>query len=182
MVPLGSLEGKPYPTSYGSDLSADGSVLVGHTDYGSQVARSFRWTAAAGMEELGDLPGSGGNRVFRLSADGSVTVGDAFLNGRTATIWDATHGMRELKQALLDSGLAQQIEGWTFEYGAGVAGNNLTIAGSGINPAGQYDAFIAELGPPAIVQIPTVSAGMLVAFAVLLVAGALGRLRILRRG
>ena len=63
MVPLGSLEGKPYPTSYGLDISADGSVLVGYTDYGTQVARSFRWTAAAGMEDLGDLPGSGGNRV-----------------------------------------------------------------------------------------------------------------------
>lgn len=181
MVPLGSLEGKPYPTSHGLDISADGSVLIGFTNYGSQVARSFRWTAVTGMEELGDLPGSGGNRVFRLSADGSVAVGDAFVNGRTATIWDATHGMRKLEQALLDSGLAQEIEGWTFEYGAGVAGDNLTIAGSGINPAGQSDAFIAELGPPSIVQIPTLSAGMFVAFAVLLAAGALGRLRILRR-
>nr|AGC71552.1 autotransporter beta-domain protein [uncultured bacterium A1Q1_fos_517] len=182
MVPLGSLEGKPYPTSYGLDISADGTALIGFTDYGSQVARSFRWTAAGGMEELGDLPGSGGNRVFSLSADGSVAVGDAFLDGRTATIWDATHGMRELKQALIDSGLAQEIEGWTLEYGAGVAGDNLTIAGSGINPAGEHDAFIAELGPPSIVQIPTVSGGMLVAFAMLLAAGALGRLRILRRG
>lgn len=181
MVPLGSLEGEPYPRSYGLDISADGSVLIGFTEYATQVARAFRWTAAAGMEDLGGLPGSGGNRVCCLSADGSVAVGDAFVNGRTATIWDATHGMRELKQALLDSGLAQEIEGWTFENGAGVAGDNLTIAGSGINPAGQYDAFIAELGPPSIVQIPTLSAGMLVAFAALLAAGALGRLRILRR-
>lgn len=182
MVPLGSLDGKPYPTSYGLDISADGSVLIGYTDYGTQVAKSFRWTAASGMEELAGLPGSDGDRVWRLSADGSVAVGDAFLNGRTATIWDGTRGMRELKQALLDSGLAQEIEGWTFEYGAGVAADNLTIAGSGINPAGQHDAFIAELGPPAVVQIPTVSAGMLVAFAVLVAAGGLGRLRILRRG
>lgn len=182
MVPLGSLEGKPYPTSYGLDISADGSALIGFTDYGSQVARSFRWTAAAGMEELGDLPESGGNRVFSLSADGSVAVGDAFLNGRTATIWDATHGMRELKQALIDAGLAQEIEGWTFEYGGGVAGDNLTIAGSGINPAGQHDAFIAELGPPSVVQIPTLSGKMLAAFAMLLTVGALARLRILRRG
>jgi probable HAF family extracellular repeat protein len=182
MVPLGSLEGKPYPTSYGLDISADGSVLVGFTEYATQEARAFRWTVAAGMEDLGGLPGSGDNRVCCLSPDGSVAVGDAFLEGRTATIWDATHGMRELRQALLDSGLEQQIEGWIFEYGAGVAGDNLTIAGSGINPAGQYDAFIAELGPPSIVQIPTVSAGMLVAFAVLLAAAALGRIRLLLRG
>lgn len=104
------------------------------------------------------------------------------MNGRTATIWDGVHGMRELRQVLLDSGLAQEIEGWTFEYGAGVAADNLTIAGSGINPAGQHDAFIAELGPPTIVQIPTVSAGMLVAFSVLLVGGALRRLRLLSGG
>lgn len=64
---LGILGGED-PESYALAVSADGSVVVGHTDYGTQVARSFRWTAANGMEEPGDLPGSGGDRVFRLSA------------------------------------------------------------------------------------------------------------------
>ena len=38
------------------DVSADGSVVVGVSDFGSGP-EPFRWTEAEGMVGLGDLPG-----------------------------------------------------------------------------------------------------------------------------
>src|SRR5262245_25705618 len=38
------------------DVSADGSVVVGVSDFGSGP-EAFRWTEAGGMVGLGDLPG-----------------------------------------------------------------------------------------------------------------------------
>jgi probable HAF family extracellular repeat protein len=175
---LGDLAGSPSPASWGLDSSADGSVLVGWTD--DSEPKALRWTAASGLVDLAG-PGTQGNRVWKVSPDGSVAGGDAFVSGpssRIATIWDQAHGLRELRQALVESGLALEIEGWSLEYVAGIASDNLTIVGSGINPAGQYDAFVAELGAPSIVQIPTLSTGPLVAFAVLLAVAAVGALRL----
>ena len=75
-TPLGYLPGKP--VTYASDVTADGSVVVG---VGRIIAsggpsEAFRWTSGGGMVGLGDLPGgnyqSGASGV---SADGSVVVG-----------------------------------------------------------------------------------------------------------
>ncbi len=180
MVPLGDLADDPYAGSSGLDISADGSILVGFTDPYLGPTKALRWTAASGLVDLGG-PGILGSRVWKVSSDGSVAGGDAFADvpsGRIATIWDETHGLRDLRQALLDSGLAREIEGWSLDYVAGIASDNLTIVGSGINPAGQPDAFLAQLGPPSIVQIPTASTGALLVFAALLAAAAMRTLRL----
>jgi probable HAF family extracellular repeat protein len=57
-----------------SAISHDGSVVVG--GYWGGPPQPFRWTAEAGLELLGPLPGgSGGGEAINLSADGSVIVG-----------------------------------------------------------------------------------------------------------
>lgn len=180
MVPLGDLADDSNFGSWGLDISADGSILVGFTDPYLGPTKALRWTAASGLVDLGG-PGSSGNRVWKVSSDGSVAGGDAFGDApgdRIATLWDEAHGLRELRQALLDSGLAQAIEGWSLDYVAGIASDNLTLVGSGTNPAGQYDAFLAQLGPPSIVQIPTLSGRALAALAALLAVAAVGILRL----
>ena len=61
-----------------------------------------RWTEAGGFTILGDLPG-GTTRSFGydVSGDGSVVVGTSWTSlDREAFIWDAAHGMRNLKSVL----------------------------------------------------------------------------------
>lgn len=182
MVPLGDLPGTPYPVSHALDVSSDGSVIAGYSMGSSSPARAFRWTAADGMVDLGGPPGARDNFAWSLSADGSVVVGHSYVGSdAVATIWDAAHGMRDLTEAMAEAGLSQAIEGWDFESAAAVAADNLTVVGWGYNPAGEREAFLANLGPPSIAQIPTVSGTALAVFAALLMAAALQNLR-LRQG
>jgi len=61
-------------------VSADGSVIVGHSDsvHSTDVSdwEAFKWTPEAGMVGLGDLSGGAfDSRAHDVSADGSVIVG-----------------------------------------------------------------------------------------------------------
>ena len=68
---LGSLGGN----SNASEVSADGSVVVGYSNLPDGQGRAFRWTAATGMQDLGTLGGA--SRAWSVSADGSVVVGQS---------------------------------------------------------------------------------------------------------
>lgn len=181
MVPLGDLPGTIHPNSVGMDVSADGAIITGYSRVTSlpQSTRAFRWTAANGMEDLGSVPNATHTYGVRISADGTVIVGRAIVESEnTAILWDARHGMRTLREAMIEAGLIQQIEGWKLESAAAIAADNLTVVGSGINPAGQREAFIANLGPPTLVQIPTASPTALAIFAALLLVAGLAALKL----
>ena len=63
------------PGSAAFAASADGSVIVGEADSQPGI-QAFRWTAAGGMEGLGDVPGFFfGSSAADVSDDGSVVVG-----------------------------------------------------------------------------------------------------------
>ena len=74
---LGSLGGN----SNASEVSADGSVVVGYSNLPDGQGRAFRWTAATGMQDLGTL---GGQSVAEsMSAAGTKVVGNSYLpNGQ----------------------------------------------------------------------------------------------------
>jgi len=100
-IGLGSLPGHFGSVAHG--ISSDGAVVVGSTWFSQ--GRAFRWDAAGGMIDLGDLPGHADSLVARhASADGSVVVGWAAgvpltTGGRiphAAFRWDAQHGMTSL--------------------------------------------------------------------------------------
>jgi probable HAF family extracellular repeat protein len=70
LIPLGFLPGAE--NSSASDVSDDGSVVVGTSDGG------FRWTAESGMVALENLPSGRHPRgASGISIDGTVVVGDA---------------------------------------------------------------------------------------------------------
>jgi uncharacterized membrane protein len=119
-------------------------VVVGERRSGAD-SEAFRWTEAGGMVGLGDLPGgSFSSGAIAVSADGSVIVGSSLTDiGSEAFIWDATHGMRNLKSVLTASGL--NLAGWTLTGAGGISADGFTIAGVGINPQGQTEAWRATL-------------------------------------
>lgn len=80
-------------------VNRDGSVVVGNFYYGG----AFRWSSAAGMQDLGHFPGRLYAQAFDVSDDGSVVVGSsgtwttstgwAYLD---AFRWTSAGGMQDL--------------------------------------------------------------------------------------
>jgi probable HAF family extracellular repeat protein len=146
-VLLGDLPGGAF-SSAAKSVSSDGTVVVGQGTSASG-REAFRWTAAGGMIGLGDLPGGAFDSVaVDLSDDGAVIVGmGTSALGREPFIWDAEHGMRPLQAVLAAAGL--NLAGWRLTDVAGVSVDGLTIAGTGIDPAGGTQAWVATLPEPA---------------------------------
>lgn len=146
MLSLGQLPGGT--DSHAFAASADGSVVVGNSSTGDGTSEAFRWTSGSGMVGLGNLPGGYASYAFAVSADGSVTVGtgrDA-QNQDVALIWDPVNGLRSLESVLAARGL--DLTGWNLEDAVGISADGLTITGSGRNPDGQREAWVAFLPEP----------------------------------
>jgi probable HAF family extracellular repeat protein len=148
IVGLGDLPGGIFNSS-ATAVSANGSIVVGRGGVISvNNSEAFRWTQATGMVGLGDLPGGSFNSIaWGVSADGSVVVGTgSTANGINAEafIWDSANGMRSIQQILTnDFGL--DLTGWRLSSANDISADGLTIVGSGINPNGQSEAWIAKL-------------------------------------
>ena len=65
----------------------------------------------------------------------------AAATGKKAFIWDAKRGMRTIEQVLTDKGV--DIEGWDLFEAWFITGDGRTIAGDGLNPKGNREAWIA---------------------------------------
>jgi uncharacterized membrane protein len=159
MVGLGDLPGGDYG-SVATGVSGDGRTIIGASavENGSE---GFRWTAETGMVPIGGLLPGGNSELKAVSFDGSQIVGssvdslefiaDPMLAGGgyyqahwAAIIWDAQHGVRDLKQVLeADFGLS--LAGWQITSAIDISDDGLTITGSGINPSGQEEGWVAHL-------------------------------------
>jgi probable HAF family extracellular repeat protein len=147
MVGLGDLPGGSFFSS-AIGASADGAVVVGTGASAAGQQEAFRWTQVTGMVGLGDLPGGSFlSNAQGVSADGAVVVGYSFsAAGNEAFLWDAVNGMRNLREVLTAQGA--DLTGWTLQNATGVAvapGGTITIVGTGTNPAGQLEAWLARL-------------------------------------
>jgi probable HAF family extracellular repeat protein len=145
MVELGVLPGDRF--SVANAISADGLVVVGSSE--SVGSEAFRWTQKTGMVGLGALPGGGrDSRAFGVSADGSIIVGQSQgESGLEAIIWDATHGMRSVRQLLLSATDSNaSLRGWKLLSATAVSRDGSVIVGLGKNPSGNREAWIARLG------------------------------------
>ncbi|HWP30436.1 MAG TPA: hypothetical protein VNK96_01735 [Fimbriimonadales bacterium] len=145
MVGLGDLPGGNFSEAYG--VSADGSVVVGRGTSANGY-EAFRWTWLEGMVGLGDLPDGGfDSRAHSVSGDGSVIVGQAFSsNGYEAFIWDSVYGMRSVSDWLKANGVSVP-PGWVLGTAYDVAVHNgfAIVVGTGWNPSGQTEAWIARV-------------------------------------
>ncbi len=146
MEGLGDLDGGGF-SSKGLAVSADGAVVVGE-GLTADSFPAFRWTAAGGMENIGTLPdGLGLLDAFPrgVSGDGAIVVGAS--EGK-AFIWDATNGMRALKE-VLETDFGLDLTGWTLQGASDITPNGLTIVGTGFNPDGEFEGWIVTIPEPA---------------------------------
>lgn len=163
---VGNLPGGEQAMAVG--VSADGSVIVG-TDYVrdanfNSTLTAWRWTAATGMAVIATNLYVGG-----VSPDGQVIVGtDASSGGNEPAIWDAAHGLRNLRGVLEGQGLAASMSGWSMCCANAInqSGSVFAIAGEGGDPAGYIAGWVATLpsletpcpgidaNPPELVEVP----------------------------
>ena len=154
MAPLGDLPGGTFE-GFASVVSYDGTFVAGRS-MSAFGREAFRWSPGPGfgtMIPLGDLPGG----TFQstptgISADGSIVVGYSATGGTTnqptnsAFIWDAQHGMRDLKLVLTEMGL--DLTGWSLLGAGGISPDGRTIVGGGVNPQGFNEAFLVMIPEP----------------------------------
>jgi probable HAF family extracellular repeat protein len=144
-IELGALPGDT--KSRACAVSADGSVVVGSS--GCSDTEAFRWTQETGIVGLGTLPGGSRNSAaFAVSDDGSTIVGQSHSEfGLEAFVWDATHGMRSVCQLLSSkTDPDTSLRSWKLRSATAVSRDGSVIVGSGINPNGDREAWIARLG------------------------------------
>jgi hypothetical protein len=65
--------------------------------------------------------------------------------GSEAFIWDDTNGMQGLKDVLNSQGL--NLTGWRLTEASAISDDGTTIVGTGKNPLGQTEAWIANIAP-----------------------------------
>jgi probable HAF family extracellular repeat protein len=141
---LGDLRGGGF-LSWANDVSADGRVVVGVSG-SSRGDEAFRWEAGS-MRGLGDLAGGRfASEAIAVTGDGALVVGVSETDrGMEAFLWTETTGMRSLYTVLAEVG-AEPV-GWRLGASE-VSGDGLHLAGMGIDPGGNPQAWVAYVPEP----------------------------------
>lgn len=147
MVGLGALSDEYFQSS-AKAVSVDGSIVVGTSQ--SQGQRAFRWTEETGMVRL-DFPDPPYSqyRVYGMSWDGDTIVGEAVYIDRQsgAFYWTAREGFRMLDDVLTEHGIEAHQDWWGLGRANAVSADGRTIVGTGVNPEGDGEGWVAYLGP-----------------------------------
>ena len=135
MVGLGRLPGDT--SSQATAVSADGSFIIGMSGTSYIQQTGFRWSQSEGLINLGLYEALG------VSGDGSVVVGSVRTTG--AAIWDAAHGVRDLKQLLMAEGI--NMNNWSSNSAQDVSADGTIITGIG-NYNGQSRLWVVVIPEP----------------------------------
>jgi probable HAF family extracellular repeat protein len=150
IVRLGLLPG--WAISSANAVSADGTTIVGvGAPPGGIPPMAFRWTADEGLQALGGLAGGiGGSSAKAVSDDGSIIAGSSYSSvGWEPFVWTAADGMRSLRLLLLSENV-DNLSGWQLNDLRGISADGKTFVGSGVDPCGQSEGWIARLDGPAV--------------------------------
>ncbi|MEZ4334093.1 MAG: hypothetical protein R3F35_20275 [Myxococcota bacterium] len=90
-------------SALGNSVSANGSVIVGFSGFGSSGnPEAFRWTTSGGLQGIGRLPGDNISNAASVSGDGAIVVGGSGFRTVGADIvhqafrWTELDGMQAL--------------------------------------------------------------------------------------
>jgi probable HAF family extracellular repeat protein len=115
------------------------------------------------MVGLGFLPGTSWSDARGVSADGSIVVGYSWVYSSPtppqAFYWTADGGMQNLKDLLINN-CGLDLTGWRLTDAYGISPNGLTIVGTGINPDGYQEAYMATIPEPASAFLLIIGAGL----------------------
>ena len=99
------------------------------------------------MTALGFLPGGPvSSRATAVSADGAVIVGVSATAPQLSEvfIWNSVQGLRDLREVLIEQGVTDVVD-WTLTSATAISADGQTFVGSGTNPNGDLEAWIATL-------------------------------------
>tara|TARA_R110002111_G_scaffold82430_2_gene129892 strand:- start:35 stop:784 length:750 start_codon:yes stop_codon:yes gene_type:complete len=129
-------------------VSGDGLVIVGVAEFSAPHEVAFRWTEATGLVPIDDHgPEANGSAALAVNGDGSVAVGYMDSSIRVASIWDETHGMRDLNDVLVND-FNLDLAGWSLSAATGISADGLVITGMGRSPSGESEGWIAIIDEP----------------------------------
>lgn len=140
-------------------VSADGTTVVGYSrsSHGGDVINedeAFIWTMAGGIVGLGVLDtGATASQAFDVSADGQVIVGRSGTGRSEAVVWDGAGEIRAVREILEELGQGEELIGWSLTEVVGVSDDGRTLAGNGINPDGESEAWAAVIPEPSSLLI-----------------------------
>ncbi len=103
------------------------------------------------MIGLGIPTGGFSSKANGVSADGSTVVGYFYDGEGKAFIWDSINGMRDIADILAAEGI--DMTGWRLNGANAISADGRFIVGSGMNPAGDQEAWIAEIPEPATLSL-----------------------------
>ena len=141
MADLGSLPGATFTVPTATNF--DGSVVVGYSINTS--AHAFRWQANTGLTALPELPGAQFSEAYAVNYNGSVIVGvsgSSSASGGEAAVWNK-NGVQSIKTLLVANGV--NLTGWTLGQANAVSADGTIVAGTGGNPSGQEEPWIARI-------------------------------------
>lgn len=129
-------------------MSADGSVIVGQADAPTGGVHAVRWTAA-GIQDLGVVPGFTNSLALAVNGDGSVIGGR--LSSDTAFVWTTSTGILRLSDYLTAAGVSLP-EGLKLASVLAISDDGRTFAGYTINlQTSVQEGFVATVPEPASV-------------------------------
>jgi hypothetical protein len=119
---------------------------AGATSLDAQVVFSGTWRVAGG--QAAQLPPPAGATVWSIvgcSGDGRLAVGNANRAGfsQDGVLWTEATGAVWLRETLIAGGV--NLDGWGALTIARVSRDGSTVVGSGTNPAGAREGFVARL-------------------------------------
>ncbi len=135
-------------SNFVNDLSFDGSIAVGNA-LSPQLVSAFRWSEAAGFEDLGaQFPGASFART--CNADGTIVAGQYSVQGfPSAWISTPETGPVDFREWLITRfGLEAEVGDWLFTVITDVSADGRTIVGSALGPSGCEQAFVVRIDSP----------------------------------
>ena len=163
------------PTTAGAEslvlsaLSADGSSALAWAAYADDSTKAGLYDILGQSYtqlDAGDINGDGqinfadqhDSAAYALSNDGAVIGGSYTLPGgqETAAFWSAATGyqMQDLLSYLSSQG-ATGLDGWHLTSITGISEDGTLFSGSGFNPAGQSDIWVALIPTPGTTALLT---------------------------
>jgi probable HAF family extracellular repeat protein len=152
MVDLGALPGATFTTPTATNF--DGSVVVGYS-INTTSTHAFRWQASKGLTALPELPGAQLSEAYAVNYDGSVIVGvsgSASSPFGEAAVWNK-NGVQSIRNLLVANGV--NLAGWTLAEAQGVSADGTIVAGTGQDPSGKEEPWIARISKSSGLITPT---------------------------